>query len=60
MKLRVKHNTTMLRIVVDDNCTYEDFKAAVASALGCQPGDIKGSLNKKVTRLLQYSSIKVN
>jgi len=55
MKLRVKDSKATFRIVVDDDCTYENFKAAVALTLGCPPDHLKGSLNNKVTPVLKTS-----
>ena len=56
MKLRVKQGSATLKLVVDDDCSYEDFKAAVARALGCQAAEVKGSLNKKVVPPLHHVS----
>jgi hypothetical protein len=49
MKLRVKHHNATYRIVVGDDCTYDAFRETVALTVGCPPGEIIGSLNKKVS-----------
>jgi hypothetical protein len=59
MKLRVKQGSTTLKLVVDDDCLYEDFKVAVARVLGCQSAEVKGSLNKKVISPLHHTSVTV-